>query len=63
MNREVYKEVKTYEVQMTCNKCEFGSMKPTGRSFMTYPQQYEHKCNQCDNIETFKITYPYIKYS
>ncbi len=62
MDRITTREVRTYEVNMSCNKCDFGFMYSTGNTFLTYPAQYEHKCNQCDNVENFNITFPYIKH-
>jgi hypothetical protein len=60
MDREIKKEVTPYEVNISCIKCSFGFMLPTGITYMTNPPQYEHKCNKCENKENFTLTYPYI---
>jgi hypothetical protein len=60
MNREIKKEVKTYKVEMCCDKCDSGKMLPTGRSFLTHPMQYQHACDKCENTEDFRVIYPHI---
>lgn len=61
---EVKQEIKTFEVDNICDACQIGQMRPTGRTFMTHPPKYPHKCNniECGHAETFFETYPKIKY-
>lgn len=61
MDRIIKTEVKTYKVKMLCSECD-GTMTPTGRSFLTYPEKYEHMCNKCGYKENFTENYPTIKY-
>ena len=57
---EVKNEVKTYEINMVCDKCRQGYMLPVGNIvFTTYPIQYPHQCTNCGNIENYTIQYPY----
>lgn len=63
---ETKKEVKTIQVDYTCDKCGIGKMRPSGNVLTTYPPQYPHFCNnpiKCDGSNTFTgITYPYVDY-
>lgn len=59
---ENFKEVKVFQVNMECDKCKKGSMKVTGETILTYPPQYEHKCDCCGNIVCYPICYPRIVY-
>lgn len=61
MNREIKTEVKTYKVDIQCLECD-GNMKATGRSFLTFPQKFQHKCTKCDYTENFTEVYPTTKY-
>ena len=55
---EIRKEVKEYEVDMTCDKCKKGVMRPTGIVLTSYPAQYEHVCTNCGEKELYEVTYP-----
>ena len=58
---EVKSEVKTFEIDMVCNKCGQGSMRPYGNIVLTtYPIQYPHQCTNCGNIENYTVKYPYF---
>lgn len=57
MKREIKTEIKAYKIDISCKNCD-GNMSPTGRSFLTYPQQFEHKCTKCDSTENFTDIYP-----
>lgn len=49
-----------------CDVCKVGEIKSTGNAFSnSVGTYYEHKCNECDNIQTIDQCYPneYIKYS
>jgi len=55
-------EVKVLTVEMVCDKCGKGLMKPYGNNvFATYPPQYPHECNNCGHIESYPFQYPYRK--
>ena len=57
---ELVAEAKTLIVEMKCEKCGKGLMKPFGNTVLsTYPPRFPHKCNYCGNIENFLIQYPY----
>ena len=57
---ETKREVKTYEVDMVCPKCDIGLMRPMGNIVLTsYPIQYPHQCTLCGYEENYLITYPY----
>ena len=57
---EIKYEVKTYEIDMVCDKCSQGVMRPLGNIVLTtYPIQYPHQCTNCGNIENYIIQYPY----
>lgn len=58
---EVKSEVKTFEIDMVCDKCGKGVMRPTGNALLlTYPIQYPHQCTNCGNIDIYTVQYPYI---
>lgn len=59
---EQFKEVKTYQVDYMCDKCESGFMFPTGVALTINPPRYEHKCIFCNNVENFTKVYPTIEY-
>lgn len=56
------KEVRTFQVTMSCEKCGAGEMQPTGVALMSNPAQYPHRCDQCGHAQSFERTYPYIAY-
>lgn len=62
---EKKREVKTFEVDFRCPKCNIGYLRPTGIAVGGYPIRYPHVCNnpECDYHEIMKgYTYPYIVY-
>jgi len=61
---EVINEVKTIETDFQCPKCEKGFLRPTGITYLTFPQNYQHTCNNdgCGYIESFNIIYPHVSY-
>lgn len=60
---EVKYEVKTFKVEMKCDKCGKGYMRPTGNvALATYPLQYPHECTNCGHIEIYTRKYPYEVY-
>lgn len=58
---ETRTEVKTFEIDMLCDKCG-GKMRPTGMMHLTNPPQFPHRCQTCDAQWTFGVKYPYIKH-
>ena len=58
---EIKSEVKTFQIDMVCDKCSQGYMLPVGNMVLaTYPIQYPHQCTNCGNVENYIIKYPYI---
>ena len=58
---EIKSEVKTFQIDMVCDKCGQGYMLPAGNIVLaTYPIQYPHQCTNCGNVENYIIKYPYI---
>ena len=56
-------EVKTYEINMRCDKCGKGYMQPIGNIVLaTYPLQYPHECSECGHREDYTVKYPYSSY-
>lgn len=53
-------EVRTFVVDMLCDKCGEGYMRPEGNIVLTtYPLQYPHRCNRCGYTRSFIKKYPY----
>ena len=59
---ETKMQINTRMVEYKCDKCGEGKMIPTGIVLLTYPGQYEHKCNNCGFIMNFFAKYPYVEY-
>lgn len=57
---EVEQRVNSYEVKYYCRCGE--EMTFTGRSLMSYPPQYPHKCDTCGSIQNLKNKYPMMKW-
>lgn len=59
--KEIEYPVEIVKVRCFCN-CG-GEMVFTGRTLMSIPPQYPHKCNQCEKEEIVSdIIYPEIRY-
>lgn len=58
---EVKKLVKTYEVDMQCDKCG-DKVRPTGVVLSSYPASYPHVCRKCGEHYIFDTTYPHQEY-
>ena len=41
-----------------CERCKEGEMIKTGVILLSYPEKYEHKCNECGNIQAYDSMYP-----
>lgn len=50
--------VKTVKRHLMCD-CG-GEYKSTGNSYMTYPPQYPHQCNNCGDKVTKRKMYPLV---
>jgi len=59
---EKYTEVKTYEVDYKCPKCNDGYLRPTGYTLMSYPVKFPHVCNKCQYGITLDKSYPTIEH-
>ena len=57
---EIISEVKTFLIEMQCNKCKKGMMKFTGHFELETPT-YHHQCNNCNRFGRYKKEYP-VKY-
>ena len=58
---EQKKKVETYRIDMLCDYCGVGYMRPTGVVFTSYPAIYEHKCSVCGVKQKYQHTYPYTE--
>lgn len=56
---QVVIESKTYIVDMICEKCKTGVMRPTSIVLTSNPPQYPHKCNYCGNEKVYDKCYPF----
>jgi predicted RNA-binding Zn-ribbon protein involved in translation (DUF1610 family) len=58
---EIETEVRTFNIEYECDKCESGNMRKTGNSFSNGAGTYiDHKCSNCGHTETFiNKSYPY----
>lgn len=54
-------EVKTFEIDYTCDHCETGLMRPSGAVILQNGFQFPHTCNYCGQRENYPVTYPYLK--
>ena len=58
---EEVNRVQTNQVDMKCPTCGNGYMRPNGIVYMTTPQQFEHKCTNCDHKQPFGVRFPFIQ--
>ena len=57
---EIEYEVKTYEIDMVCDFCKEGVMRPCGNVVLTTsPLQYPHQCTKCGKVVNYITKYPY----
>jgi len=59
---EIKSSVKTFMVSKLCDKCEDGTMSPTGIMLTSNPPQYPHKCKTCGAVANLQERYPKIVY-
>lgn len=55
-------EVRVFKIDKSCDKCNQGMMIFNGSTFTTFHTVYDHRCNQCGHLETYKKKYPVIEY-
>ena len=56
-------KVETYRIDKRCQNCLIGIMHFTGKGITQLDSYWEHKCNVCGNLESYKnISYPYTEY-
>lgn len=58
-----FSDVKVQLVDYICDECKESNMEYTGNMIFTYPEQYEHKCNNCGNVKNFNVKYPEVVYT
>ncbi len=60
---EIRHEVRTFLVDMVCESCGTGYMRPVGNiALSTYPIQYPHQCYKCGYTQNYIKKYPYETY-
>ena len=47
------------EVDMVCNVCGDGRMRPTATVLKEYPPKYIHMCDNCGSFGVYDKIYPY----
>lgn len=57
--KEIKREVKVIQVDLTCPKCKDGFMISKGKPV---DDTYIHVCSNCKNRQRFKTKYPYAQY-
>lgn len=56
---EVRRVVERYIVDMACDACGDGHMRPTNAVLTTYPAQYPHTCDNCGSDAVYNTCYPH----
>lgn len=59
---EIRSEVRTVEIDMICDECGDGRMRPSGTVLTTYPPKFPHECDKCGHVEVYNVRYPYVIY-
>lgn len=56
-------EVQTFEVDMRCDKCGKGVMRPSGRQLLSKPPKFHHVCNwtSCAYETIYNVSFPYTE--
>lgn len=56
-------KLQTYRIEKQCDKCKTGFMICTGTGITRFDTEWEHKCDNCGNIDIYiNVTYPTIEY-
>lgn len=58
---EIRQEVRTFKIDMLCDACGQGYMRPTGMVLMSDTSKYVHRCNSCDAPQNFTCNYPHYE--
>lgn len=56
---EIRTKVKYIKVDMVCNYCGDGYMRPIGTVLKENPPKYVHECDNCGNKGIYEVRYPY----
>lgn len=58
---ETTKPVAYVWVDYTCDECAQGVMRPARDygALLSIPQQYPHRCTNCNHLQKFLVTYPH----
>lgn len=59
---EVKYKLSMYEVDMICDKCSDGHMRPDGVVLLSDPPKYPHTCDNCGATAVFPFMYPRVMY-
>ena len=62
---EVREPLAVVEVDMTCEVCGEGRMRPTGYGIESKPPKYEHRCSRvslCNGRAHYPHKYPFVTY-
>lgn len=59
---EARTEIKSFQVDIICDKCKEGIMEKIDPPILTFPMQYKYKCPICGYEEISLTKYPYIEY-
>ena len=55
-------EVREIVVDMICEECGKGRMRPTKTILREYPPKYIHECNKCGAMDIYTVRYPYVEF-
>ena len=58
---EIRIEKQFTEVDMVCDSCGDGRMRPTGEIIRPYPPKFIHMCDNCLEVAIYPVKYPYIE--
>ena len=58
---EKREKVKMIRVDMLCDVCGDGHMRPTMTSLTSNPPKYEHQCDNCLATAVYDRIYPYLE--
>lgn len=58
---EIRKKVKYIEIDMVCDYCGDGNMRPIGTVLKGKPPRYVHECDNCGSSGIYEVRYPCIE--
>lgn len=56
---ETKTEARVFTVDMVCDECGRGRMRPTGELQSSYPPWHVHQCDHCHLVKHFLKCYPH----